>query len=219
MTQPAARCLLLLAASFAAWQPSKARAADEDSQFWLNTVATGKIGDGTTLTLDASQRWRSAREVGADQQTIRIAIDEQVGENTRIGGGVMLVEAAGLTELRTHQQASFTLGRIEARTRLEQRFFDGADRMELRLRQRVQYGQPLAKDWRATAGVEWLGLLQGRRSGQGASTEQWRMQASLIHRLSKNLDVGAIYWLVIFPRGARPAKTSHIPQAAITYRF
>jgi hypothetical protein len=37
--------------------------------------------------------------------------------------------------------------------------------------------------------------------------------------VSKNIDVGAIYWMVIFPRGDGPARTSHIPQAAIIYRF
>jgi hypothetical protein len=213
------RLALLLAALACAWQPSKARAGEEDTQFWLNAVATGKIGEGTTLTFDATQRWRGADEVGADQQTIRVALDQQVAENTRLGGGIMLFDTAGITEVRAHQQASFTLGRIEARTRLEQRFFDGADRMELRLRQRFTYNQPIAEGWRGTAGVEWLGIVQSRNAGEGTSTEQWRLQASLVHRVAKNLDVGAIYWMVIFPRGDRPARTSHIPQAAIIYRF
>ncbi|MCX9146330.1 DUF2490 domain-containing protein [Erythrobacter sp. WG] len=210
---------MLLAALAAAWQPSKAWAAEEDTQFWLNAFATGKIAEKTTLTIDATQRWRSDQETGADQQTIRVMAEQQVAERTRIGGGVMLFDTAGLTEIRLHQQAIFTIGRIEARTRLEERFFDGADRMELRLRQRVTYNQPIATEWRASAGVEWLGIMQSRRADQGASTEQWRLQASVTHRLSKYFDVGAIYWHVIFPRGPRPAQTSHIPQLALTYRF
>jgi hypothetical protein len=213
------RSALLLAATLAAWQPSKALAADEDTQFWLNAVATGQIGENTTLTIDGTQRWRTTSEVGADQQTIRVSLDRQVAENTRLGGGIMLFDTAGLTEIRTHQQASFTLGRIEARTRLEERFFDGADRMELRLRQRFTYNQPIAEGWRGTAGVEWLGIVQSRDADAGTSTEQWRMQASIVHRVNKHLDVGAIYWMVILPRGERPARTSHIPQAAITWRF
>jgi hypothetical protein len=213
------RSALLLAATLAAWQPSKALAADEDTQFWLNAIATGKIGENTTLTLDATQRWRGEDEVGADQQTIRVALDQQVAKNTRLGGGIMLFDTAGLTEIRTHQQATFVLGRIEARTRLEERFFDGADRMELRLRQRFTYNQPIAEGWRGTAGVEWLGIVQSRDADAGTSTEQWRLQASLVHKMAKNLEVGAIYWMVIFPRGDRPARTSHIPQAAIIWRF
>jgi hypothetical protein len=219
MTRAPLRIATLLAALACAWQPSKARAGEEDTQFWLNAVATGKVAESTTLTFDATQRWRGADEVGADQQTIRVALDQQVAENTRLGGGIMLFDTAGLTEIRAHQQATFTFGRIEARTRLEQRFFDGADRMELRLRQRFTYNQPIAEGWRAAAGVEWLGIVQSRNAGEGTSTEQWRLQASLMHRVAKNLDVGAIYWLVIFPRGDRPARTSHIPQAAIIYRF
>jgi hypothetical protein len=213
------RIALLLAATLAAWQPSKAQAGEEDTQLWLNAIATGKIGEDTTLTIDATQRWRGADEVGADQQTIRVALDQQVADRTRIGGGIMLFDTAGLTEIRTHQQVTFTLGRVEARTRLEERFFDGADRMELRLRQRVTYNQPLAKDWRAVAGVEWLGIVQSRSRDEGTSTEQWRFQTSLVHRVNERLDVGAIYWMVVFPRGDQPARTSHIPQAVITYRF
>jgi hypothetical protein len=219
MTVSIMRFAMLLAALAAAWQPSKAHAQDEDTQFWLNAVATGEIADGTTLTIDATQRWRGEDEVGADQQTIRVMVEQQVADRTRLGGGVMLFDTAGLTEIRLHQQATFKLGRIEARTRLEQRFFDGADQMELRLRQRFTYNQPIADGWRGTAGVEWLGLLQSRSAERGSSTEQWRGQASIIHRVSKNIDVGAIYWMVIFPRGDGPARTSHIPQAAIIYRF
>jgi hypothetical protein len=213
------RSALLLAATLAAWQPSKARAGEEDTQFWLNAISTGPIGEGTTLTLDATQRWRGDNEVGNDQQTIRVMVEQRVADNTRLGGGIMLFDTAGLTEIRVHQQATFTLGRIEARTRMEQRFFDGADQMELRLRQRFTYTQPIAEDWRASAGVEWLGIVQSRNADEGTSTEQWRFQTSVIHRASKRLEIGAIYWLVSFPRGNRPERISHIPQAVVIYRF
>lgn len=219
MTRRPIRFALLLAATFAAWQPSKASAVEEDTQFWLNAITTGAIGDNTTLTVDATQRWRGDNEVGNDQQTIRVMVEQQVADRTRVGGGIMLFDTAGLTEIRTHQQATFTLGRIEARTRLEQRFFDGADQMELRLRQRVTYNQPIAENWRASAGVEWLGIVQSRNADQGTSTEQWRFQTAIIHRVSERFDVGAIYWLVSFPRGQRPERVSHIPQAVVTYRF
>lgn len=212
------RFAMLLAATIAAWQPSKARAAEEDTQFWLNAVATGPIGSTTTLTADVTQRWRNDSR-GPDQQTIRVMVEEKVAERMRIGGGVMLFDTDGITELRLHQQAVFNLGRIEARTRIEERFFEGADRMELRLRQRIQYNQPIADGWRAAAGVEWLGIIQSRNAGQGASTEQWRFQTSVTHRVSKQFDVGAIYWFVSFPRGSQPERVSHIPQIALTYRF
>jgi hypothetical protein len=67
--------------------------------------------------------------------------------------------------------------------------------------------------------VEWLGLVQSRNADEGSSTEQWRFQTAVIHRVTRNLDIGAIYWLVSFPRGERPERVSHIPQAVVTYRF
>ena len=209
---------MLLAATCAAWQPSKALASDEETQFWLNTIATGDVADGTSVTIDGTQRWRKEEE-GSDQRTIRVFVEQRVGDEARLGGGIGVFETGGLTEIRVAQQAVFTPGRFELRTRLEERFFDGADQMELRLRQRVQYNQPIAENWRGTAGVEWLGIMQSRNADEGASTDQWRFQTSIIHRINDSLDVGAIYWLVVFPRGAQPSRTNHIPQAVVTYRF
>jgi hypothetical protein len=218
MTHKPMRFALLLAALAAAWQPSKAHAAEEDTQFWLMTFATGEVAEGTTLTVDGSQRWRSDAR-GGDQQTFRVNIDRALSKGVRVGGGMMVLDAGGLTELRPHQQIIVVKGRFESRTRLEERFFDGADRMELRLRQRILYTQPIAEGWRATLNGEWFGLLQGRNAGQGASTEQWRAQAAVIHRIGKQLDLGAGYWLVVFPRGSRPDRISHVPLTTLTWHF
>ena len=218
MTRMPTRFAMLLAATLAAWQPSKALAGDEDTQFWLIANATGDIGDGTRLTLDASQRWRDDAR-GGEQQTIRATIEQTVAEGLRIGGGGAVFEAGGLTEIRPHQQVTLSQGRFEFRTRFEERFFDGADRVELRLRQRVQYTQPLGKGWRAQVGGEWLGLLQGRERGQGTSTEQWRAQGGIAHKISDRFEIGGNYWLLEFPRGERPNRTSHVFQTVVTYRF
>jgi hypothetical protein len=209
---------LLLAALIAAWQPSKAQAQDEDVQLWSIVNVTGDIGEQTKLTIDASQRWREEAR-GGDQQTLRFNIDHTIAKGVRIGGGAMVLDASGNTELRPHQQVTFVEGNFEFRTRMEERFFDGADRVELRLRQRIQYTQTLGKGWRATLGGEWLGLLQGRNDGQGASTEQWRVQGGVAHKLNDQLDIGANYWLLEFPRGDRPNRTSHVLQTVLTYRF
>lgn len=218
MTRWPVQSAMLLAALIAAWQPSKARAAEEDTQFWLTTVVTGPVGERTTLTMDASHRWRSDT-AGTDQQTFRAMLDERIADRTRIGGGVMILEANGRTEFRLHQQAVFTMGRFDSRTRLEERFIEGTDRMELRLRQRLQYTHPLAENWRAATAVEWLGTIRSRDAGQGAATDQWRFQTSLTHRLSRSLEVGASYWLISFPRGDRPERITHVPQMTLTYRF
>jgi hypothetical protein len=217
MIPAAARLPVLLAALAAAWQPSSARAADENTQFWFNQNVTGKIADRTTLTIDATQRLRDAND--GDQQTLRVTLEQEIADAMEIGGGVGVFETGGETEIRVTQQITATPGRFELRSRLEERFFDGADRMELRLRKRVHYNQPIAPGWRATGGVEWLALLQSRNKGEGFSTDQWRFQAIVTHEVSKNLDVGAIYWLVVEPRGGQADRISHIPQAVVTYRF
>lgn len=209
---------MLLAALIAAWQPSIAHAQDEDVQLWQIVNVTGDIDKDTRLTVDASQRWREEAR-GGDQQTFRFMFEQTVAKGVRIGGGAAVFEASGNTELRPHQQTTFVAGRFEARTRLEERFFDGANRVELRLRQRVQYNQPLGQGWRASVGGEWLGLLQSRNAGEGASTEQWRAQAGVAYKINDQLEVGANYWLLEFPRGDRPNRTSHIAQTVLTYRF
>lgn len=210
--------LPLLAALAAAWQPSIAQAQDEDVQLWHIVNVTGDIAKDTRLTVDGSHRWREQAR-GDEQQTLRFMIERTVAKGVRIGGGAAVFEAGGNTELRPHQQITLASGRFESRTRLEERFFDGADRTELRLRQRIQYTQPLGKGWRASVGGEWLGLLQSRNDDEGASTEQWRALSAVAYKVNDRVEVGANYWLLEFPRGDRPNRTSHIVQTVLTYRF
>lgn len=218
MTPRSMHYATLLAALVAAWQPSKAHAAEEDVQLWQLVAVSGDLDRDTRLTIDATQRWRSEAR-GGEQQTLRLTLEQTLSEGKRIGGGAAVFEAGGDTELRLHQQIVLAQGRFELRTRLEERFFDGADRVELRLRQRVQYNQPLGDGWRASLGGEWLGLLQSRNRGAGASTEQWRAQAGLAYRIDEHLEISASYWVLAFPNGSRPARYSHVPQTGLTYRF
>lgn len=212
------RNLALLAALVAAWQPSSALADNDDTQLWQFVFLTGDLDKDTRLTFDATQRWREEAR-GGQQQTFRVTVEQTVAQGVRIGGGGAVFEAGGLTEIRPHQQIVIGRGRLEFRTRLEERFFDGADRMELRLRQRIQYNQPLGNGWRASVGGEWLGLLQDRNAGRGSSTEQWRAQAGLAYRVSDRLELGANYWMIAQPRGGQPARYTHVPQTVLTYRF
>jgi hypothetical protein len=212
------RSALLLAATLAAWQPSKAQAGNEDTQLWHFVFATGELDNNTRLTLDASHRWREEAR-GDEVQTYRFTIEQTVAKGLRIGGGAAVFEAGGATELRPHQQFIFTKGGFEARTRLEQRFFDGADRMELRLRQRLQYNMPLGEGWRANVGGEWLGTLQSRRADGKAGTEAWIAQTGIAYKLSDKVEIGANYWLLAFPNGPLPARFTHAPQTLLIVHF
>jgi hypothetical protein len=218
MKTPIGTFAALIAALAAAWQPSKAQAAEEDTQLWQVLSVMGDLGEDTRLTIDATQRWRETAR-GDDQQTFRITIEQEITKGVRIGGGGAVFEAGGDTEIRPHQQMTILAGRLEARTRLEQRFFDGADRMELRLRQRFTYHQPIGPGWRASVGGEWLGLLQSRNDDEGAATEQWRAQAGVAYKINDRLELGANYWLLKFPRGERRDRYSHVPQTVLLYRF
>ena len=41
----------------------------------------------------------------------------------------------------------------------------------------------------------------------------------MAYKVSDKLDVGANYWLIIAPRGALPARHSHVPQAVLIWHF
>ncbi|PKP61340.1 MAG: hypothetical protein CVT87_07370, partial [Alphaproteobacteria bacterium HGW-Alphaproteobacteria-9] len=96
------RFAMLLAAMLAAWQPSIAIAADEDTQLWQYFVVTGDLDRDTSLTIDGSQRWREQAR-GGDQQTIRFTILQAVADGVRIGGGGGVFDAGGNTEIRSFQ--------------------------------------------------------------------------------------------------------------------
>jgi hypothetical protein len=212
------RTATLLAALCAAWQPSIAQAQDEDVQLWIYAVATGDLDDNTRLTLDASARWREQRR-GDEQQTVRFNIEQEVTDSIRIGGGLGVFDAGGLTELRPHQEFTFTSGRLAARTRIEERFFDGADRMELRFRQRLRYSLPLGDDFDARLDGEYFTLVQTQKRNSDAARDQWRGRVEIGWKASKNLRLSLAYLAIYTPTPNAPDPLNHVPQAWIEYRF
>jgi hypothetical protein len=212
------RNLALIAAMLAAWQPSTARAAEEDTQFWLVGFARGKLDDDVYLTIDTSYRWRDP-EFGADQQTFRVSVEKALDEDVRIGGGMSLFQTGGISEYRPHQQFRYASKGLDLRTRFEQRFFDGADRVELRIRQRVQYTQPLAPQVEVFGSAEWFGIVQSRRDGGRRGTEQVRNIVGLAYQVSDRLAIAPSYMLQITPRDGRPDAISHVPQLTLNWSF
>ncbi len=208
----------LIACLLAAWQPSSALAGDEDTQFWLIATARGDIAPQTTLTVDVSTRWREEAR-GDEQQTLRFSLDREVIESARIGGGAGVFEAGGATEIRLHQQAALSFGRFATRTRIEQRFFDGADRIEVRLRQRVRYNQPLGKSLTAGVEGEYLHLLQTRTRGADLPQGQWRGRLLLEAQVAPRLTLGGAYLVIHTPREDRADQINHVPQALIQWNF
>ncbi|MBU7580521.1 MAG: DUF2490 domain-containing protein [Porphyrobacter sp.] len=215
-----ARIAMLLAALGCAWQPSSALAADEDAQFWLTGFARGNLGEDVFLVIDTSLRACSAR-IGPDQQTIRVTVEQGFADNTlRLGGGFAVFETGGQTEFRPHQQLRFIKGGWDVRTRFEQRMFPGADRTELRIRQRVQYSHEASEKVKLIGSAEWFGVLQARsRMRDPDGTEQVRFLVAVAADVGGGFEIQPGYLLWYSPRAARADGISHVPQVAVNYRF
>lgn len=219
MTGSIARVAMLLAALAAAWQPSKASAAEEDTQFWLLGFVRGKLDKDVFLVVDSSLRLREP-QIGRDQQTIRVTIEKGFDDNRlRLGGGAAIFETAGQTEFRPHQQFRYVRGGLDLRTRFEQRFFPGADQVELRLRQRVQYEHDLSEDVTLVGSAEWFGILQDRSAARESRTEQVRFVVAAAVDVGGGFEIQPGYLLWYSPREGREDGISHVPQVAINYRF
>lgn len=218
MTRMPMRIATLLAAMLAAWQPSSAHANPEDTQFWVVGFARGKIDKDIYLTVDSSYRWRDP-EFGADQQTFRVSVEKALDDDVRIGGGMSLFQTGGVSEYRPHQQFRYASKGLDLRTRFEQRWFDGADRVELRIRQRVQYTREIAPRLEAFGSAEWFGIIQSRRDTGRRGTEQVRNIVGLSYEVNDRLDIAPSYMLQITPRAGRPDAISHIPQLTLNWSF
>lgn len=208
----------LLVALVTAWLPSKASANAEDTQFWLVGFVRGNLTDDVYLTIDTSHRWRDP-VFGADQQTFRVTVEQSLNEAIRLGGGISFFQTGPYGEIRPHQQFRFSRGGLDLRSRLEQRFFDGAEQVELRIRQRVQYTQPVATDVKLIGSVEWFGILQPREQSRKSGTEQVRGIVGAAFQLNDHLDISPSYMLQVTPRIGRPDAISHVPQLTLNYKF
>jgi hypothetical protein len=218
MTHWPMRFAMLLAATFAAWQPSKARANPEDTQFWLVGFVRGNLDDDVFLTIDTSYRWRDP-VFGADQQTFRVTVEKGLDDDVRVGGGLSFFQTGSISEIRPHQQFRYARNGLDLRTRFEQRWFDGADQVELRIRQRVQYTQPVVGKVELVGSAEWFGILQPRRKTGSRGTEQVRGIVGLAYEVNDSLTVTPGYLLQITPREGRPDAISHVSQVTLNYRF
>lgn len=218
MTRMPMRFAMLLAATCAAWQPSKARANPEDTQFWLVGFVRGNLDEDVFLTIDTSYRWRDP-VFGADQQTLRVTVEKGIDDDLRLGGGVSFFQTGSVSEFRPHQQFRYARAGLDLRTRFEQRWFDGADQVELRIRQRVQYTQPITDRIDILGSAEWFGIIQPRRGNGRGGTEQVRAIIGVAYEINDTLAIAPSYMLQLTPREGAPDAISHVPQLTLNYRF
>lgn len=196
-----------------------ALAQEEDTQFWIYAIASTDLDAATQLTVDATARWRQER-LGDEQQTARLTILHEVEDGIRIGGGGGVFETeGGATERRLHEELSLRSGRFSARSRIEQRFFDRANRIELRARQLIRYTHPLSGSLSLSVDGEYLGLVQTRERDSDGARSQWRARLILSAPINNRVTLGAGYLVIYTPQDGRTDRLSHAPQLYLTSRF
>jgi len=209
--------LRLAACTLGAAIAAPALAAEEDTQLWTTFTLAGSVAPRLDGGIEVSPRARS-EDAGGDQVLSRVLADYRLTPSVMVGGGLTYLDSAGSHEWRPHQQLLVTTGPVTFRTRLEERFVAGADRMELRLRQRVQVAFALDEGFTAAAGAEVLALFQARDAGEAARLEQWRAQFTLRKRIAPQIEATAGYLVILSPREGRADRLSHVPQIAFTLR-
>lgn len=197
-----------------------ATAATSENQAWLTESLIIKASDADTVTIDASQRFR--RHASNDeQQTARILLDHRIAKGVQVGGGMAYFHSEPEQELRLFQQVTLTKGIWLGRTRLEQRFFDTADRASWRLRQRVQASLPLdtAKKWTLVAATELMFHLNRARPSDKTGLAVMRHQIGLRHPLTKALDAQLLYMRQQTFRDHRPDAVAHVPWLTLSWKI
>ncbi len=197
-----------------------ARAATEESQAWLSESVAIAAGKADTVTLDMSQRFRRNRSDG-EQGLFRVALDHRAAQGVLIGGGIAYLEGKREEEMRLFQQVTLSKGIWQARTRLEQRFFDTADRASWRLRQRVQASVPVDRDrrWAVVGAMEVFFHLNRARPSDKSGLAVMRHQIGLRHALSKAMDVQLLYMRQQSFRDHRPDAVTHVPWLTIAWKI
>ena len=121
--------------------------------------------------------------------------------------------------MRPYQQLTFGVGKFDFRSRIEERFYDGADRMALRLRQRARFRTPIANKVTGFASGELLYQLRDRNEGGPQRIDQWRLNAGATARITPTLDLTGGYLFQIRPRDNGNTRHTHVSQVSLFYRF
>lgn len=162
-----------------------ASAIEEDFQTWQQVIATTKLAEGTTGTIELQPRFTDdASRLG--QLLIRPSIGFTIFDKTVLSLGYAYVrtspaEGATTHEHRPWQQLAFPIASKEgvftlsSRTRFEQRFREDGDDMGLRLRQQLRLMAPIAEtNWQAVAWSEGFFNLNDTDWGAREGLDRWR---------------------------------------------
>jgi len=205
----------------AGFLPAEALAADEETQLWLNGTMVTPLAEDVSGTFELSRRLRE----GHDQVLLRGTADYRLSKTASFGGGAAyvnsidgLLETGEDREFRVHQQLTLSFGALSLRTRVEQRFFEDADRMQLRIRQRIQASTSVARNLQGAVFGEVFYIARSEDEGGKEQIAQWRLNASLTRKVAPTLEATLGYQLMYTPQTGQPDKIAHVPQITLTYR-
>lgn len=215
VTRRVLRGAMALAGAMVAAAP--AAAADETFEVWLNPGVSVDLGGGTGAEFESWQRFRD----GDDTHGYRLWLNQKIAKGVTGYAGIERRAEGDSRETRYLQQLSYPLGPLKGRTRLEERDFDGADRLGWRLRQRVGGSVPLTADkegWAGFANVEGFFTLRatsaagqtgltGVRTIVGVEREWERVELQLGYLRQQNI------------RDNRPDTIAHAPYLALTLKL
>ncbi len=216
--------VLLAGAAIAA----PAQAADEDGQIWTALNASTDLGARTVLTLEGQLRVTDdASRLG--QVLVRPSIGLKLDETTTasIGYAYVRTDPVGPAESDEHrlwQQLSFRIAgdgkgiTVTGRSRLEQRWVEGAPDMGWRFRQQVRLTAPLSGKVRAVGWSEAFINLDDTSWGQNAGLDRWRNSIGLSVPLNSAVSIEPGYINQWVNRPSRDL-VHHIGNVTISARF
>lgn len=197
---------------------ASAAQAEETAQLWVTPSVAKSLDRSTTLQLEVSGRLRSEGD-GGDLVQARLGIDRALGSGFAVGVGVYAVESQQ-DERRLQQQVTFSRGIFRARTRLEQRFFEGAPRTAWRLRQRIGFEVPVkGRRWSVLASVEPFWTLRDSIPGGPTGLTTFRLTASVERKLGAHASLSVAYLNQRTIVRDGPDRVAHIPQIGLAFRY
>ena len=220
------KSIAVAAVAFAAAAP--AFAAEEDTQIWTALNVSTEIGSRGVLSMESQLRLTDDAS-RAGQYLVRPSIGLKLDATTTVSLGYAYVhtDPAGPAESDEHriwQQLSYRLAgdgkgvTLTGRSRLEQRWVEGAPDMGWRFRQQLRLTAPLAGRVRAFASSEAFFALDDTSWGQTGGFDGWRNSAGLAVPVGRSITVEPGYTNQWIPRVGQD-RVHHIANINISTKF
>jgi hypothetical protein len=208
-----------VAALLALALPTVAAAEENRLEGWFDGSVKAEIGAKSYVEFQTQQRERSSSNPTGDSHIYRLWLGRKFGKAT-LSGGLHRSKEGTTRETRLIEQASYPLGlgSLKGRTRLEQRFVDGAEKTGWRLRQRVGVAVPLTDSedgWELSGNAE--GFLTLRATSRGGQTGLTGLRTFIgFERSFGRVDLSIGYTRQQTIRRDAPDRVGHAPTLGLT---